>query len=154
MPKGKQAPATFPRWARWTLSMGVLAVSAVLIVGLLPRGGISTDLSQIGQGHRVAVLTHETASPVSMALMDLVNRFRAESEVDIEFLVAHLGSPDGDRFARLHNTWEPGLLIFFTPEGEPYAMLRQPQTKRAIQEAAEATTPMRDAPHGAGQPHH
>lgn len=133
---GKARPEPMPRLVRWLITIVVVFGAAALIIGLLPRGGLSTDLSRIGQGTPVGVLTYETAHPASMDLMELVKEFQAEVPDGIEFLVAHLGSPDGDAFARQHNAGTPGLLVFFDGNGDLQTVLRAPDSTAQIRGAA------------------
>ncbi|WP_290653202.1 hypothetical protein [Aquisalimonas sp.] len=137
---GNSTPAPLPRWARWTTALGIIGASAFFIMALLPDEGLSTDLSQVGQGKPVAVLTFETAHPASMSVMDRIAEFRSEGGDEIDFLVADLGTPDGDAFARRHGAPGPGVLIFFDAAGQRQRSLDVPQSSEEIGRVAESVT--------------
>ena len=139
----RNEPKPFPRWLRWTLSLGVIAAAAVLIITLLPSGALDQDLTRIGQGQPKGVITYETAHPTAIAVMERVNRLDAGAAGDIEFLVANLGTPEGDRFAQRHNLPGPGVLAVFDGDGELHARIFAPESDAEILDAV-ASLPARE----------
>lgn len=81
------------------LSSGFVILAAWLAITTLSGRAMSTDLSQIGQGQPAIVLAFENYSPTSMAAMDQLNEIRGSYELEVQFLVADLGTPDGRAFA-------------------------------------------------------
>ncbi len=132
----RKQPKNLPRWASWLLTLGVIFGSIGLIWQSLPGGGFSTDLSRIGQGEPVAVLTHETANPTSMGVMDEINALGAEEHGGVEFLVADLGTPEGQDFAERLGVSSPGILFFFDGQGEMQEALAPPESAEEIATAA------------------
>lgn len=127
-------PKPFPRWLRWTLSLGVVAASAVFIITLLPSGALDQDLTRVGQGQPKGVITYETAHPTAIGVMELVNRLDTDA-TDVEFLVANLGTPEGDRFAQQHDLPAPGILALFDGDGELHATILAPDSEAEILDA-------------------
>ncbi|RRJ83956.1 hypothetical protein [Aestuariirhabdus litorea] len=96
----------------------LLLVGAVLAVAvaLLPKG-FSDDLTRIGQGAAVAVLTHDKNTVGGIEAMDLLNRIRADFEPRMEFLVVDVNSPKGRAFTRQQKVGTT-VLVLFTPDGK------------------------------------
>ncbi len=105
-----------PTWLPTLLTLGVIALGVLLAWRLLPSETFDTDLTLIGQGQPLAVLIHETGSPNSIHAMDLMNQIR--HEVQLKFLVASLGHPEGQAFAREHQAEAAGLMVFFDAQGQ------------------------------------
>lgn len=137
--KRRSEPKPFPRSLRWSLSLGVIAGAAVLIITLLPSGALDQDLTRVGQGQPTGVITYETAHPTAIGVMERVNRLDAGS-ADVEFLVANLGTPEGERFAQHHDLPGPGILALFDGEGKLHARIFAPESEAEILDAV-ATLP-------------
>jgi hypothetical protein len=88
----------------------VVAVVLTLAVLLLPRG-FSDDLTRIGQGMAVVVLTHDKNSVRSMELMDLLNKVRPDY-VGIDFLAIDIDTPAGGTFIRQQGVGGVSLVMF------------------------------------------
>jgi hypothetical protein len=124
-PDRRGARAPWPRWRRWLLTLLVVGGVGALIWSQLPRAPYPTDLTRIGAGRPVLVLAQDANFGAGMAVMELMNVVR-EDYPEVEFLVAHLGLPDGQAFARRHSVSD-GVLVLFGADGERVATLHHPQ---------------------------
>ena len=138
--RGKKQPKQLPRWARRLLTVLVIVGAVALIIGMLPSGGFSTDLSRIGQGQPVGVVIHEPANPTSMGVMDMLRELDGETSDRITFLVASLGQPEGEQFARHFRVESAGLMVFFDGDGQPVEV-RRPENPADVMEMVEALAP-------------
>ena len=86
---------------------------------------MSADLSIIGQGRPVLVLGLENYSPAGGDALNRLNAVRGDYEDRMEFVVADLGTPQGQAFARKHNIRD-GLAIFLSPNGKPVTIYTIP----------------------------
>ncbi len=134
--KGRKQPKNLPRWASWLLGLAIIFAAVGLIWQSLPGTGFATDLERVGQGEPIGVLTHETANPTSMGVMDELDALDREAVGGMEFLVADLGTPQGQAFAEEHGAGQPGILLLFDGEGEVRAALAPPEDREEIREAA------------------
>jgi hypothetical protein len=98
------------------LALPVLAVTLLLMVLLLPRGAVGTDLARIGQGQPALVLVFENHSPTSMDTLTLLKAAQRERE-DLLFLVADIGTPEGRAFQQRQGAF-PGQLLAFDAGGQ------------------------------------
>lgn len=89
----------------------VLGLAAML----LPKG-FSDDLSKIGQGMAVIVLTHDKNSVRSMELMSLLNKIRADYKGTIEFMAVDIDSREGQIFSQRQGV-DGIMLILFDATG-------------------------------------
>lgn len=89
----------------------VLGLAAML----LPKG-FSDDLSKIGQGMAVIVLTHDKNSVRSMELMSLLNKIRADYKGTIEFMAVDIDSREGQIFSQRQGV-DGIMLILFDAAG-------------------------------------
>ncbi len=94
----------------------VVGLSAVLIIGLLPKGGYNSDVSRVGQGQPAVVLAFENYAPASMDTMALFDRVRRDHREQVLFLVADLGTPRGRTFADQYRAFS-GVVMTFGPDG-------------------------------------
>jgi len=101
----------------------VLVVSALLAtaVMLLPKG-FSSNLSKIGQGSVVAVLTHDKNTVGSMQFMELLNKVRSDYAGKVDFLAVDIATSEGLTFARQQGVG-PAILVLFGPDGERRGVL-------------------------------
>ncbi|MFP4648177.1 MAG: hypothetical protein ACLFMS_03115 [Halorhodospira sp.] len=132
----RRQPWNLPRWAIWLLTLGIVFGALGLIWQSLPGGGYSTDLTQVGQGAPVGVLTHETANPTSMQIMDWLDEKRSEVPGRMRFIVADLGTPAGREFAQRHEADTAGMLLLFDSSGELQQVLAPPEDAAQIDKAA------------------
>tara|TARA_R110002167_G_scaffold64899_5_gene183494 strand:- start:888 stop:1292 length:405 start_codon:yes stop_codon:yes gene_type:complete len=79
---------------------------------------MSADLSVVGQGRPSLVLGFESYSPTGGDALNRLNLIRGDYEDRMVFVVADLGTPQGQAFARQHNLRD-GVAIFVSPDGKP-----------------------------------
>ena len=91
----------FKRFIGWFAA--VAAVIGVLLASQYFFQPMSSDLSAIGQGQPALVLAYENFSPESGAVLNQLNRIRKDYQGVMNFVVADLGTPQGQAFARQHN---------------------------------------------------
>ncbi|MFW2372750.1 MAG: hypothetical protein ACN4GM_06470 [Gammaproteobacteria bacterium] len=96
---------------------GLLAVAVML----LPKG-FSDDLSKIGQGMAVVVLTHDKNSVGSMQFMELLNKVRADYAGMVEFLAVDINTREGQAFSRRQGVGAV-VLVLFGPDGTRQGVL-------------------------------
>lgn len=89
----------------------VIGVTLVVAVMLLPKG-FSDDLSKIGQGSVVVVLTHNKNAVSSIEMMEMLNRVRPDYGTKVDFLAADIDTPEGEAFARQQRAGGVVLVIF------------------------------------------
>ncbi len=99
------------------LTLVVLGIGVVLLVLMLPKAMLSSDLSQVGQGRPALVLVFENYSPASVDTIDLLKRVKAEHEDMLSFLVADIGAPEGRAFADRFRAGS-GVLLSFSAQGQ------------------------------------
>jgi len=114
------------------ITIGVIAALLVIAFLMLPRG-FSDDLSRIGQGNNVVVLTHNKEAVQSLDLMTLMNDVRADYAGKIEFLAVDIDTEVGKAFME-HEQIGGSALLLFGPDGARRGVLvsvRDQQTLRA-----------------------
>lgn len=91
----------------------ILAVCVVLAlaVKLLPKG-FSDDVSKIGQGKAVVILTHDKNSVQSLNMMELLNNIRGDYTDRVEFMAIDIDSMQGQTFTRQQRVGGIMLLLF------------------------------------------
>ncbi|MEH6825601.1 MAG: hypothetical protein V7629_17020 [Motiliproteus sp.] len=105
---------------RISIPFAVIAVLAagVFIATQTMMTPISTDLSVIGQGTPSLVLGVESYSPAGGDALNRLNVVKGDYEDRILFVVADLGTPQGQTFARQYNL-QDGVAIFLSSDGKP-----------------------------------
>jgi hypothetical protein len=95
----------------------VLVVCALLAtaVMLLPKG-FSGNLSKIGQGSVVVVLTHDKNTVGSMQFMALLNKVRSDYAGKVDFLAVDIATSEGQAFIRQQGVGA-AVLVMFGPDG-------------------------------------
>jgi len=114
------------------LTVGVIVVLLVIAFLMLPKG-FSDDLSRIGQGSNVVVLTHNKEAVQSLDLMALLDKVRSDYAGQIEFLVVDIDTEAGKSFME-HEQIGGSALLLFDPDGTRRGVLmsvRDEQTLRA-----------------------
>lgn len=114
------------------LTVGVIAALLVIAFLMLPKG-FSDDLSRIGEGTNVVVLTHNKEAVQSLELMTLLDRVRADYAGRIEFLAVDIDTEMGQIFME-HEQVGGSILVLFDPDGTRRGVLvsvRDEQTLRA-----------------------
>jgi hypothetical protein len=123
-----------PAWAKTLITMVVIVAAGALMLSQLPRGVFPTDLSRIGQGTPALVVARDINYLAGAEVMDLLNSMRPEYGDRVEFLVAHLGQPEGQAFARRH-AMQDGTLVLLAGDGARLARLHAPQTTDEVRQA-------------------
>lgn len=114
------------------ITVGIIAALLVIAFMMLPRG-FSDDLSHIGQGGNVVVLTHNKEAVQSLDLMTLMNKVRGDYDGRIEFLAVDIDTEAGQTFMERERIGGSALLLF-GPDGARRGVLvsvRDEQTLRA-----------------------
>jgi hypothetical protein len=137
MDKNSRVPSGMPRWAKGLITVAVIVAAAMLILAQLPRGALSTDLSRVGQGVSALVVARDINYVAGGEVMDLMNEMRPHYGDRLEFLVAHLGRPEGQDFARRHGARD-GTVVLLAGDGSRLATLHAPKTEAEIRGALEA----------------
>lgn len=96
---------------------GLLAVAVML----LPKG-FSDDLSKVGQGSAVVVLTYDKNLVASMQNMELLNKVRSDYAGKVEFLAVDINTREGQAFSRRQGVGAV-VIVLFGPDGARQAVL-------------------------------
>ena len=137
MDRGAIAISGTPRWMKALITTAIIIAAAVLIFTQLPKGAFSTDLSRIGQGTPALVIARDINYVSGGEVMELINGMRPEYGAQVEFLVAHLGRPDGREFARRHGAGD-GTVVLFAGDGSRLSTLHAPETEDEVRRLLEA----------------
>jgi hypothetical protein len=137
MEKNSRPVSRMPRGAKALITIAVMVAATALIYTQLPKGALSTDLSRIGQGVPALVVARDINYVAGGEVMDLMNDMRPHYGDRLEFLVAHLGRPEGQDFARRLGARD-GTVVLFAGDGSRLATLHAPKTEAEIRGALEA----------------
>jgi hypothetical protein len=99
----------------------------------LPEGSYPTDLSGIGQGQAVLVLTMDNAYTSGASVMELLNDVRHDFADSVQFVVASMALPNGQTFANQHQVGD-GTVLLFDAKGQRVAVLHTPQTQGELRQ--------------------
>jgi hypothetical protein len=103
-----------------TMIVGGLGVVLVLgyVVTLVAVKPVSMDLSLVGQGKPALVLAYENFSPTGGAALERLRKVRGDYEERLVFVVADLGTPQGQGFANRYGLVD-GQAVFLDGAGQP-----------------------------------
>lgn len=124
-------------WRRRLIVTGIILVSGGFIWSRLPKGSYPTDLSPIGQGRPVLVLTMDSDYLAGAAVMHLLNDVRNEFSGSVQFLVASMALENGRAFASQHDAGD-GTVVLFDAKGRRVAVLHGPQSQDVLRQALQA----------------
>jgi hypothetical protein len=128
----KRAPGS--RWTRALITLLITGFMGVFIWYHLPHSAYPSDLSQIGQGHPVLVLTYDKNYASGEHAMELMNTIRADYAGRVVFLVAVMGTTDGSAFAQRYQA-QDGTVLLFAGDGALVKTLNQPKTVDQLRNA-------------------
>lgn len=115
------------------ITVAVIVVLLAFAAMQLPQG-FSDDLSRIGQGKNVVVLTHNKEAVQSANLMDLMNDIRGDYEGRVEFLAVDIGTREGEAFLRGQQVGA-SMLLLFGPDGERRGVLADIRNEQELRRA-------------------
>lgn len=124
---------SIPGWLKAVFLLVLIGAMALVIWTQLPRSGLSTDLSVIGEDKPVLVLTRDVNFVNGAEVLDLLREMEPEYRAAVPFRVAHQGQPSGQAFARKHKTQDGDLTLLDT-EGNVIGRLVQPDSAAVIVE--------------------
>ena len=130
--KGTQAGFTIP--INLIIALVVCGFLAAAVM-LLPKG-FSDDLSKIGQGSAVVVLTHNKNSAGSLEFMELLNKVRADYSGKVDFLAVDVNTNEGRAFLQQQQVGDAELLLF-GPDGARQAVISGGITEMDFRSALE-----------------
>ncbi|MGF1642527.1 MAG: hypothetical protein ACFCUJ_02720 [Thiotrichales bacterium] len=116
-----------PRWRTPLVTLLIIAAVGILVWSQLPKGAYPTDLNLIGDGRPALVLAYDINYAGGMQVMELMNAIRAEYADRAQFIVAHLGTPDGQAFADRHRIGD-GTVMMFAGDGAHVETSHLPRT--------------------------
>ena len=126
----------FTRLQKWLIYAAITIGTLALVWSQLPRGPYSTDLSRIGQGQPSLVLAYDIQSMGGMAVMAMMDEVYDEYTDRITFLVADLGTPDGQAFSRRYDLFN-GSVVLLTARGAAVNTLHLPFDTAGLEQALE-----------------
>jgi hypothetical protein len=101
------------------VSLGVI-VFILILVGLaissMPKGFEMTH-EKIGAGKPALVFIYDPNLEVSISQTEQMNKARDQLGDRVLFLIANIGTPDGDKLIAEHRA-NPSELLFFAPSGK------------------------------------
>lgn len=115
------------------ITVAVIVTLLVIAATQLPRG-FSDDLSRIGQGTNIVVLTHNKEAVQSANLMDMVNDIRDDYAGRVEFLAVDSGTQVGKTFMREQQV-DTSVLVLFGPNGMRRGVLADITEEQALRKA-------------------
>ncbi len=123
-----------------------VVVIATLLIALLIVGSlfmfssgkpIGTNLSIVGQGKPTIVLGYENYSPMGGAALSLLRKVRGNYDSRMEFVIADLGTPQGQQFADRHQLFD-GRAVFLNQDGEPVRITSIPAQEDELKSLLDA----------------
>lgn len=129
-PTGKRS------WRNFGITVAVIAVALVVMIMASPRG-FETDLGKIGKGTPALVLVYDPNLVVSGEQVHELNQIRDEFEADVHFLLADVGYEQARTFIDNHRT-HPGVMLFFSAQGELLTRLQAPMSAPVLREQLQA----------------
>ena len=125
-----------PRSKKWLIYLIFFGAMGALIFSQLPRSAYSTDLTRIGDGQPALVLAYDINSIGGMEVMKLMDALLEEYSGRVEFLVADLGTPHGNNFARRHNGIN-GTVMIYSGEGTHVRTMHMPPNTESLRNVLE-----------------
>ena len=126
-----------------TCLIGLSALAAVGYFLIIGAGKpIGTDLSVIGKGKPVLVLAYENFSPTGGAALNSLRQVSSDYQPRIEFVVADLGTPQGQAFADRYQLYD-SLAVILNKDGQAPQTIGVPIDEselRSVLESKLATT--------------
>lgn len=122
-----------PGWIKAAFLLLLLGGMLVVVWQQLPRTGVSTDLSVIGEGKPVLVLTRDVNLIGGAEVLELLATLQPEYQDRVLFRIAHTGQPDGRFFSEDHQTHDADLTLL-DDEGNTMGGLVQPRSTAPIRE--------------------
>ncbi|MBC8209904.1 MAG: hypothetical protein H8E21_02460 [Gammaproteobacteria bacterium] len=105
-----------PVWKKRLIYLFFFAALVALIVSQLPSVSYSTDLTRVGNGRPALVLAYDINSTGGMDVMKIMDALRDDYIDRVEFLIADLGTPQGNQFAKRHNSIN-GTVMLYSAKG-------------------------------------
>lgn len=121
-----------PGWIKTLFILALIGGVTVAAWQLLPRGGISTDLTVIGTDKPTLVLTRDTNFVGGGDVLDFLRAAQAEYGEQVYLRIAHQGQEDGRAFAREHKSRD-GDLVLLDAQGKLIAGPLLPQSLTAVE---------------------
>lgn len=120
------------RTSKALVTLILIGIFGMLVWQQLPRG-FDTDITRVGNGQPAVVLAFENHSLLGMEVMDLLNAIRDDYEHHVAFLVADLGTPQGQAFARRHEARD-GTVLLFSGDGTRIDTIVAPEDEQSIRD--------------------
>ena len=112
----------------------VVALSTGLIIMMQSMTKpMSTDLSVIGQGRPSLVLGFESYSLTGGNALNRLNAVRGDYEERMVFVLADLGTPQGQKFARQYNL-QDGVAVYLSPDGKSVGITTIPADEQVLRQ--------------------
>ncbi len=117
--------------------LSAIAISLVALLGLgyllttVVGKPISNDLSIIGKGKPVLVLTYENFSPTGGEALNRLSQVMHDYDSRINFVVADLGIPQGRAFANRYQMID-GQAVFIKQDGQPLQITTIPADEQDL----------------------
>ncbi len=115
-----------PLWIKLTFMLLLIGGMVAIAWTQLPRVGVATDLTIIGQGEPTLVLTRDVNYLGGAEVLELLKPIQSDYAGQVHFRIAHLGQPDGQAFSQQYNT-QDGDLTLLDSEGDTLGALAQPK---------------------------
>lgn len=109
----------------------IFAASGLFLWSQLAIKPLSTDLTLIGQGKPALVLAYENFAPSGIEAMERINRVRSDYETNLKFLVADMGTPQGQAFTERYELLD-GMVIFLSADGQPVSISTVPVSESEL----------------------
>lgn len=126
----------FTRLQKWLIYIAITIGTLALVWSQLPRGPYSTDLTRIGQGQPSLVLAYDIQSMGGIAVMAMMDEVYDEYTDRITFLVADLGTPDGQAFSRRYDL-QNGSVVLLSARGVATNTVHLPFNTAGLKQALE-----------------
>lgn len=100
---------------------------------LLPRTGLSTDISVVGQGTPVLVLTRDVHYLGGAEVLEMLKPMQVEYAPGLLMRVAHQGHDSSRQFSEQHGARD-GDLLLFDAEGKLLGSLQVPSNEAMLRQ--------------------